>query len=594
MIEIRIEGQTDGTTANANIAVDLDPKMEKHHKHYDFEFNIDSLDPKTSMFLYKNKPLFGIKYVSESYRSGYKELNLYNRSVEKSFFTLLRSNVFGTTILPDSKFSKKKNLFTNTIKLRNLSYDKHPFHNGVKYTCTLTDDNNPFLKDVKFNLLPTIISELKPSKYTGINCQTIEVGNRDIIAEAEGSEIVSLNFCKLGIMVEVSHSGDDAFGSTIVRKNGKIEAIHQSKQVGYITWVDDWLTFKTTADGNDEVEYRISNKAEAITDAILKHDDVMKNAMVKTTNEYGYDVNVYYIRGDQSGVKDVKEYFYITDHSSIWALYRADLEVDLQSKERYAKPIKIEYDTTDPEHAYKCTYYNQCGDIMYEKTITERSDYSEYTIKTEDFNVFCKAENDKDLDGHHKKFTATITRNTGGCGFLRSMIERFDAMHEYGSNKYVRALESILKYDHIGENEPIIMCRYLELIEDICKDPHYTMEWSRTFFDTRNNINTMDIDLILNPGDTISWAKLILYLEQRYKVIPDYDELKLLDRISWLDFMIPYDVKYAEAGKSDADTLEHMHKEEFVERHEDDDKVDVDEDEIPTASNSCEAMYMDN
>ena len=27
---------------------------------------------------------------------------------------------------------------------------------------------------------------------------------------------------------------------------------------------------------------------------------------------------------------------------------------------------------------------------------------------------------------------------------------------------------------------------------------------------------------------------------------------------------------------------------------DDDDKVDVDEDEIPTASNACEAMYMDN
>jgi hypothetical protein len=52
--------------------------------------------------------------------------------------------------------------------------------------------------------------------------------------------------------------------------------------------------------------------------------------------------------------------------------------------------------------------------------------------------------------------------------------------------------------------------------------------------------------------------------------------------------------KYAGAYQSDTTPDETSEEEDDDKVDEDDDKVDVDENETPTASNSCEAMYMDD
>ena len=602
MIEIKIEGRTDGTTANATIAVDLDPNMKEYHEHYNFEFSIDSLDPNRSTFWYKCEPLFNIRHsTSTSPLSKTEELNLYDRNHEGKITRLVETRMSGTTILPDnhSKFSKKlKN--PNRIKgykIKRNCYTESSFSNGKRFKCILTNDNNPFLKYVEFKLLPEISSEVVPSRYEGINHQLISV-DRSIIAEVENHEIVGLKFLKLGKHVEVSHSGDDAFGSTIVKNNGKIIAIHQSKQIGYITTNGNGgASYKTLADGNDEYEFAISGKAMKLTWSIMKHDEEMKNAIERAVNVAGYDVNIYHIKGDQSNMP-TKEYFYLTNHSSIWALYRAETRFDKKLNDYVAQPIKIAYENLKEcgadHYSYKRTYFGHCGEHVYSQIVEDDSDYTRYTIETEDFKVFCRIDNPL-LIGD-RKYIVKITRNTGGSGYLSSIIKRFDAIHTHGSNNYIRAIESLISHNHPGESEPLGIFRYLKMIEDICKNPHDAMRhsWSSTFVDTANTLGIVDIDLLLNPGDTISWAKLILWAEERYKSDPSHEELTLLDRIVWEDFMLPSSMEYKKeerrytgAKLSDDTVFEESGK-------DDDDKVDVDEDEIPTASNACEAMYMDN
>lgn len=582
MIEIKIEGRRDGTTANAAISVDLNPDMKEWHERYNFEFSVDSLDPDRSTFWYKCEPLFNIRHRnSDSPLSKTEELNLYNRNDKGRTTRLVETGMSGTTILPDShsKFSKKlKNpIRIKGYKIRKNCYTESSFSNGKRFKCILTNDSNPFLKNVEFKLLPIISSEVLPSKYEGVNRQLISV-DRSIIAEVENNEIVGLKFPKLGKNIEVSHSGNDAFGSTIVKKNGKIEAVHHSKRVGYIVTNDDGrILYRSLADDNDEYEHSISESARKLTESIIKHDEEMKNAIQRQRTVS--IINVYYIKGDTGG-NYTKQYFYFTNDTSIWALYRYEMRFDKKLDDYIPQPLKIEYENAKEHgadhYSYKCTYFNRCGEHAYSRTVEKCSDYTKYTIETEDFRVYCKTVAED--DGKNEKYTVKITRNTGGSGYLSSLIKRFDDIYTHGSNNYIKAIESLIAYDHPGESEPIGIYRYLKMIEDICKDPHEAMghSWSSTFIDTTNTLDIVDIDLILHPGDTISWAKIILWVEEKYKSESAHDELLLLDRIVWAYFMLPYDMKYDKVS------------EEY------DDKVDVDEDEIPAASNACEAMYMDN
>lgn len=597
MIEIKIEGRRDGTTANATIAVDLDPNMKEWHERYNFEFSVDSLDTNKSTFWYKCEPLFNIKHSntdSPLYKT--EELNLYDRNHEGKTTRLVETRMSGTTILPDSKFSKKLGNLNRIkgYKIKRNSYSEYPFNNGKRFKCVHTNNNNPFLKDVEFKLLPDISSEVIPSKYEGVNHQLITV-DRNIVAEVENHEIVGLKFPfpKIGSNIEVSHSGNDAFGSTVVEKNGRIEAIQQSKQIGYITTDGvGGVLYKTLA--KDEYEYSISESAKKLTESIIKHDEEMKNAMQRAVNVTGFDVGVYYIKGD-TGVKHTKQYFYFTDHSTIWALYRYDMKFDKKLNDYIPQPLKIEYENLKEygadHYSYKRTYFNRYGEHTYSQIVEDRSDSdcSRYLIETEDFKVFCKTVLEE--DGKNEKYIVRITRRTGGSGYLSSLIKRFDTIYTHDSNDYIKAIESLIEYDHPGDIEPVGIYRYLKMIEDVCKNPHDAMRhsWSNTFVDTENTLDIVDIDLILNPGDTISWAKIMLWAEERYKSESAYEELTLLDRIVWEDFMLPssmeYD-KYAGAYHSDITTDKKS--------EEENDKVDVDEDEIPTASNACEAMYMDD
>lgn len=600
MIEIKIEGRRDGTTANADISVDLDPNMKEWHERYNFEFSVDSLDPNRSTFWYKCEPLFNIRHRnSDSPLYKTEELNLYDMNDKGKTTRLVETGMSGTTILPDnhSKFSKKlKNpIRIKGYKIRKNCYAESSFTNGKRFKSILTNDSNPFLKYVEFRLLPDISSEVLPSKYEGVNRQLISV-DRSIIAEVENHEIVGLKFPKLGKNIEVSHSGNNAFGSTVVKKNGKIEAVHHSKRVGYIVIDDDGrILYKSLADDNNEYEHSISESARKLTESIIKHDEEMKNAIQR--QRAVSVINVYYIKGDTGG-NYTKQYFYFTNDSSIWALYRYDMRFDKKLDDYIAQPLKIEYENSKEHgadhHSYKCTYFNQSGEHSYSRTVEDCSDCTKYTIETEDFRVYCKTVPED--DGKNEKYTVKITRNTGGSGYLSSLIKRFDAIHTHGSNNYIKAIESLIAYDHPGESEPIGIYRYLKMIEDVCKDPHDAMRysWSSTFIDTTNTLDIVDIGLILHPGDTISWAKIILWVEEKYNSEHARDELLLLDRIVWAYFMLPYDMEYDKyAGAYQSDAVDEV-SEEDDDKVDEDDKVDVDVDEIPAASNACEAMYMDD
>ena len=571
MIEIKIEGRTDGTTANATIAVDLDPNMKEWHERYNFEFSVDSLDTDRSVFWYKCEPLFNIRHRnSDSPLYKTEELNLYDRNNKEKTTRLVETGMFGTTILPDnhSKFSKKSK---NPIRLKGYKIRKncytreYPVTNGKRFKCILTNESNPFLKYVELKMLPDISAEVLPSQYEGVDHQSISV-ERTIIADVENNEIVGLRFPKLGKNIEVSHSG------------------------GYIVTNDDGkILYNSLAEKNDEYEQSISESVRMLTESIIRHDEEMMKAMQTAVNV----VNVYYIKGDTGG-NYTKQYFYFTNDTSIWALYRYEMKFDKELNDYIAQPLKIAYENAKEHgadhYSYKCTYFNQSGEHTYSKTIEDFPDCSKYTIETEDFKVYCKTVPED--DGKNTKYTVKITRNTGGSGYLSSLIKRFDAMYTCGSDNYVKAIESLIAYDHSGESEPIGIFRYLKIIEDVCKDPHDAMRhsWSSTFIDTENTLSIVDIDLILNPGDAISWAKIILWVEEKYKSEPACDELLLLDRIVWTYFMLPSSMKYDKyAGAYQSDTTS-----DEVSEEDDDDKVDVDVDEIPTASNACEAMSMDD
>lgn len=601
MIEIKIEGRRDGTTANATIAVDLDPNMKEWHERYNFEFSVDSLDPNRSTFWYKCEPLFNIRHRNSNsplYKT--EELNLYDMNDKEKTTRLVETGMSGTTILPDNhgKFSKKlKNpIRIKDYKIRKNCYtSEYPISNGKRFKCILTNDTNPFLKYVELKMLPDILSEVLPSQYEGVDHQSISV-ERTIIADVENNEIVGLRFPKLGKNIEVSHSGNNTFGSTIVRKNGKIEAAHHSRRVGYIVTNNDGrILYNSLAEKNDEYEQSISESARMLTESIIRHDEEMMKAIQRAVNV----VNVYYIKGDTGG-NYTKQYLYFTNDTSIWALYRYEMRFDKELNDYIAQPLKIAYENAKEHgadhYSYKCTYFNQSGEHAYSKTVEDFPDCSKYTIETEDFKVYCKTVPED--NGKNEKYTVKITRNTGGSGYLSSLIKRFDAIHTHGSDNYVKAIESLIAHDHAGESEPIGIFRYLKMIEDICKNPHYAMRhsWSSTFIDTENILSIVDIDLILNPGDTISWAKIILWVEEKYKSEPACDELVLLDRIVWEYFMLPSSMKYDKyAGAYQSDTTPDETSEEDDDKvDEDDGKVDVDENEIPTASNACEAMYMDN
>lgn len=589
MVDIRIEGKTNGTTASASITTVLNSDMEKQER-YDFEFSTFSLDPNQSTFWYESEPLLNIIHSpSTSPLFKTEELNLYDKNDKEKKTRLVETGMSGVTILPDSKFSKKLGLIKG---IRGFDIDKNSYKescitNGKRFTSTIpADDNNPFLEYVEFKLLPNITSEMIPSKYEGVNHQLISVDS-SIIVEVENNEIIGIDFPKLGKNIKVSHSGDDAFGSTVVKLNGKIVSIHQSKQIGYVTTDGNGsVVYKTLADGNDEYEYMVSKWANKLTDSIIKYDDEMKNALERSINIMGYDVNVYLIKCDPIGTNRTNEYFYFTDHSSVWALYKSEMKFDKKLNSSVAQPLKKVYEeSNDDQYKYKCTYYY--GNYTYSKSIEETCDSSRYIIDTRNIKVDCKV--DKPDSNGERKYVIDITRQTGGSAYLMDTIRRFDAIHKHGSNNYINAIETLIKYNHYGYIEPAMMMhRYLKTIEDICKNPDI-MKWSNIF---NNTLDITDINLFINPGDTISWAKIILQDRGEYFDTAQ-DELSLLDRIVWSSFMLPSDMKYDKyAGAYHSDiTLDN----DVSDQKDDDDlEVDVDKDKFPTASNACEAMCMEN
>jgi hypothetical protein len=556
MIKFEIEGTANSknNTSTAKIEVDTDYNVEKYNKHYTFDF---SADAEKSNFSY-GKTMAVIRHRSNNgpYFTSSEEFSIFDE--RDGYKSLLNIEVPGVTLLPNSKDNKKLGMVRGIgdFTLDRSCYASKRTKVGMKYTCRLTDYNNPFLEDVKFDLLPMIDSiALPPFKYEGFKRQIVSIGTigncrAKLCAEFENNEMVSLKFDTLqSYKIDVSNSGDDAFGSTIIKVNNDIKFIRQSKIIARIVNNDGTIATESLADGNDVYECAIAEKAEKLVNAILESDENLKAIFEKA-----YDVDIYHI---ELNSRTKKDYFYITDHTSVWAVYRTDL-----TTMRGPVPLYIAYENTSDCYEYSCTYYNDNSIPIYKKTITDYSQqYSVYTEETTDYKVTCTV----NTDGDDTKYYATITRNTGGSGYLRTLIEKFVDIFKYGVREYYKAIESIVRYNHAGQHEPLNMYRYLRKIESICKDPVSAMRWA-SIFTPRDSLELIDIDLLTDPSNTMKWAKLMLLRNIEWSISGDSkvrDELEILDRVAWSDFLLP-------------------------------DNFEVDDNVYAAASNSCEAMYLDD
>ena len=550
MIKFEIEGTTNkkNNTSTAKIEVDTDYNVEKYNKHYTFDF---SADAEKSNFSY-GKTMAVIRHRSNNgpYFTSSEEFSIFDE--RDGYKSLLNIEVPGVTLLPNSKDNKKLGMVRGIgdFTLDRSCYASKRTKVGMKYTCRLTDNDNPFLESVKFDLLPMIDSiALPPFKYEGLKRQIVDIGNchAKVCAEFENNEMVSLKFDILqSYKIDVSNSGDDAFGSTIIEVNNDIKFIRQSAIIARIINNDGTIATESLADGNDVYERAIAEKAEKLVNAILESDENLKAIFEKA-----YDVDIYHVKISSRMKQD---YFYITDHTSVWAVYRTDL-----TPMHGPVPLYIAYENTSDLYEYSCTYYNYNSIPIYKKTITDYSQqYSVYTEETTDYKATCTV----NTDGDDTKYHATITRNTGGSGYLRTLIEKFVDIFKYGVGEYYKAIESIVRYNHAGQHEPLNMYRYLRKIESICKDPVSAMRWVSTFTN-RDSLELIDIDLLTDPSNTIKWAKLMLLRNAEWSDSKIRDELEILDRVAWSDFLLP-------------------------------DNFEVDNNVYAAASNSCEAMYLDD
>ena len=566
MIKFEIEGTTNKESSYATIGVDIDPNTE-HHTHADFD--VQSTDH-TSVFRISGMPIAMINHdVNKEYRSSkptdtFKLLGTDSTGNTKQFdvVTVARN---GVTVHANGVYKDLGFLEGIGDTIWDECYDKHPVHNGMEYTAEMDGNsfNNPFLEYKRLKTLPDVKAKVVRSKYEGINTQKIIVGNYDIVARVEDGEIVNMNFPRINQCIDISDSGDDSFGSTVVKVNHKITDIRQSKLVANVAYVTGTgIVVEPLADGNDEYEIAIGKKAVKLVLSILKSSDYMSTWIAKGAHNYDH-INVYYITLNQSNYEDVKEYFYISDHSSFWALYRADL------REGEPVPIKITLENlkvnkTD-KYTYMTTYYDDFGDILFEKTIVDGTDESHYTETTKNYKLVCDVKHMKD----ESKYTISINRETGGSAHIAAIIERLADIAKYGADKYVDALETIIEYNDNGYFQPINMYRYLTKIESICKNPQNALRWNYTLFNPKRSKQCIDIDLLLNPGDIFGLARLILWHRDVYEHGP-CEEYKLLEKIEWNSFTLPSDFKYEEERPKRERSPYRRH-----------------------VSNACEAMIMD-
>ena len=566
MIKFEIKGTANKESSYATIGVDIDPNTE-HHTHADFD--VQSTDH-TSVFRISGIPIAMINHdVNKEYRSSkptdtFKLLGTDSTGNTKQFdvITVARN---GVTVHANGMYKNLGFLEGIGDTILDECYDKHPVYNGMEYTAEIDANsfNNPFLEYKRFKTLPDVRTKAVRSKYEGINTQKIIVGNYDVVARVEDGEIVNMNFPRINQCIDISNSGDDSFGSTVVKVNHKISDIRQSKLVAHVAYVTGTgIVVESLADGNDEYEIAIGKKASELVVSILKSSDYMSAWIAKGAHNYDH-INVYYITLDQSNYEDVKEYFYISDHSSFWALYKADLKEDGEPV-----PIKITIENLKvnegDKYTYMNTYYDDFGDIVFEKTIVDGTNESHYTETTKNYKLVCDVERTKD----ESKYTIAINRETGGSGHIADMIERLADIAKYGSDKYIDALETIIEYNDNGYFQPINMYRYLTKTESICRNPQNALRWNYTLFNPKRNNQCIDTDLLLNPGDIFGLARLILW----YKGVNEHgpcEEYKLLEKIEWNSFMLPSDFKCEEEPKRERRPYR---------KH---------------VSNACEAMAMD-
>lgn len=606
MIEIKIDGCICGEFAGASIDVNIDPNMKDYHKHCDFTFSTNSLERNKSKFYYNGELLAMIEHdplgMPSEYFYIYDSLKSLGKDIGSDFippsYKLVETGLTGVTVLPDNKYSKRIGMVRGIgeYNLDSCWYkDVESVPNGKRYRHKLTNPDNPFLKDVEFTILPSIDTTILPPEHGKENRQMIDVGHGTIIATVEEYDITSLKFPRLNRSISIYNTGDISSGYTMIRHNDRIKEIQHSKKIGsMIEDTEGKLTLMTTlVDSYDEQERIIGENAKKFVDNVMKHDEEMKAAIEGAYRELAHNIDVYYIKSDLN-VSEGHDYFYITDNRTFWGLYRTYVAPNLVT-DNAAIPINIVYehlreDNHPTYYSYKSKYY-QYGNLIYSKSIIEENEHSEYIEETEDLKVVCKVE--KSVDNDETKYSVSITRQTGGSGYLKDIIERFVDIYKYGADKYVQALESIIKYEHCGEFQPVSMYDYLRKIESVCKDPRSAMRWHNTFVNTRDSLKILDINLITEPSNIMNWAKVMLWYEgdNKHGIC---DEFKLLDRIPWSDFMFPINIKYDPKGWLNYTEVDKDDTFEESGIDEEDPKVDVDEDEIPTASNACEAMYMDN
>lgn len=571
MIKFKIEGNTSKKSSYANIGVDIDPNTEYHtHADFDVESVVDSTGH-TSIFRISGIPIAMIKHDGNTECRSSKPIDTFKLLETDSTGNTKQFDVVtvarnGVTVHANGVYKDLGLLEGIGDIIWDECYDKHPIYNGMEYTAEIDGNSfdNPFLKDMRFKTLPDVTTKAVRSKYEGINTQKIIVGNYDVVAKVENGEIVNMNFPRINQCIDISNSGDDSFGSTVVKVNHKINNIRQSKLVAHVAYVTrTGIVVESLADGNDEYEIAIGKKAVKLVLSILKSSDYMSTWIVKGAHNYDH-INVYYITLNQSNYEDVKEYFYISDHSSFWALYRADL------REGEPVPIKItlenlKVDETD-KYTYMTTYYDDFGDILFEKTIVDGLNESHYTETAKNYKLVCDVEHTKD----ESKYTIAIDRETGGCGSIAGIIERLADIAKYGADKYIDALEAVIGHNSNGYFQPINMYRYLTKIETICKNPRDALRWKYTLFNPKRNNQCIDIDLLLSPGDILGLARLALWYEgdNEHGICEEY---KLLEKIEWNSFMLPMDFKYEEKRPK-------RERRPYNKRH---------------ASNACEAMAMD-
>lgn len=416
-----------------------------------------------------------------------------------------------------------KNDYTNFSRIRGCKTT------GI-FDCR-RDSPNEFIKDISIDALPIVqLSAIDKNDLDVIaKSNTVEKG--EVIVRVKNGKCKSIEFpClsrispyKPSPIIEVSNTMSDHGDhyTYIVKKNKDIGQVINHIKIGQITNFNTELPYKFVSSCGDS--NIVDGWTKVLNIALPSIDNVIKKALESD----GDGIMVYTILLTQSDHND-RTFYLVQFNSDIYgeALFNSNGTL-----------MKLEYEVADNSHKTIEYYTRDISDRRpsYLFTVDRTVDKMVYTYSNGDYiRVNCTIKYTKP-DHSEYDYEFKIDRNNAGVGALSSMISTMKLIAKTGIDEYFDAIAVMIGNEKPGSvAQPIMMYRYFDLLNRMCKDPEmfsFELQDTETLSFGFGCYPINDINLLIYPDNIFKWAKSWLTEMNRGKA-----EQFLLNNICWESF----------------------------------------------------------